>query len=91
MIEEPARRFGRRMADTGARHDIDRRAVRLLEGLDDAQRLVDGVKDLDGADDDALEGIGAGRPESGIPRRLAGGRRQPVEVEAVAGQRSDQV
>ena len=92
VIEQPARRLGRAEADAGARRDRDgRRLFRLLVGGDDPQRLVAGVEHLDRADHDAAVGIGAGSAEPGRARRLLRERRQTVEIQAVAGERSDEV
>ena len=86
MIQHAARRLGRRIAGSRARLDFDRRPLRLFVVVDDAQRLVAGVKNFDGANDDAAEGIGADRSKSCVARRLARDRRERRGVQRVARQ-----
>ncbi len=59
--------------------------------FDDAQRLVAGVEHFHAAHDDALERIAADGPEPGGAGGFPRERREPVEVQAVARQRADQV
>ena len=67
-------------------------AVGRLVGVDQPQRLVERVEDLDRADDDAAERVAADRrrgPASAAASRASGESR--VEVERVAGERPDEV
>ena len=80
MPEHPARRL--RPAVAGARpgRDGDRRAIRLLVAVDQAERLVEGVEDLHAAHDDAAERVAAPGLEPGLTRGLAG-EREPFGVQ----------
>jgi hypothetical protein len=59
VVQAAARRLGDGRAGSRARFDGHRRAVRLLVGAHDAQRLLEREDQLDGAYDDALERIPA--------------------------------
>ena len=65
--------------------------VRRLIGGDEPQRLLAGVNDLNRAHDDALERIAADRPEPGLARQRLHVGGQPVEIQAIARQRPDQI
>ena len=91
VVKQPARCLGGGEPGSRPRLDRHRRSVRLLIMLDDSQSLVAGVKHLDRAHDDAAIRVGAGGAQAGTPRRLLRERRQPLEIEAVAGERPDQV
>ena len=91
MVQQAARRLGRRIACGGPRGDRDDRLIRLLVGIDYPERLVTGVQHLDRAHDDAAIRIVAGWRKAGLARRLLGERRETVEVQAVARERPAQV
>src|SRR5208282_1571890 len=84
VVEKSPRRFGGAEAHAGARLDGDRRPVRLFVNVDNAERLVAGIKHLDGADHDAAIRIGAGSSEPRFARRLLGDGREALEIQAVA-------
>ena len=75
VVEHPPRSLTRPMPDGPAGRHLYRGRVRLLVGLDQRERLVRGLNQLDGADDDALERVGADRSEARLrepPRAPAG-------------------
>jgi hypothetical protein len=55
----------------GAWLDLDGRQLWLLVFVDQTQRLITGVDELDAADDDAAEGVPAGLSEPSLARKLA--------------------
>ena len=67
-------------------------APRAGPAVDDPQRLVAGLDQLDGAHDDRAERVAAGGAEPGIGCAASPGERgEPVGVQGVAGQRADDV
>ena len=62
-----------------------------LVGVDEAQRLVAGVDELDARTTMLWNGLRHDGPSPASRGRLAGERRQPVEVEAEARERADEV
>src|SRR5690348_17259084 len=91
MVEHAARRLSRGIADAGARDDGDGGLIRPFIRFDDADRLITGIDQLDRPDDDALIGVHANGAETGGARRILGERRQAIEIEAVAGERPDEI
>ena len=59
--------------------------------VDDAQRLLEGVREFHRAHDDRLEGVAARLAQPGLERGLLAARAELVEVEAVARERADKV
>src|SRR5208282_818946 len=57
MIEQAARRFGTRIADSGAWRGGDKGLCRRFVFRDQIQRLATGINDLDGAHEDAAERV----------------------------------
>ena len=58
---------------------------------DEAERFLDGVHGLDGADDDAAEGIAARGPEAAGGRGFAGERGQLAGIERVSSEWAGEV
>lgn len=79
------------MPDAGPRLDRDVRPHRALVGIDQPQRLLDGIDHLDRADDDAAKRVAALGPQPSVGRGLACERRQQAGAERVAGERSGEV
>ena len=67
------------------------RRARGLVRLYQSQRLIAREHELDGADDNALEGVGDDRPQTGPGRRLICHLGQDGGVQRVSGQRAGQV
>src|SRR5581483_2615691 len=59
VVEEAARRLADPEAGPGDRSDLDEGRIRLLVGVDQPQRLVARVHELDAANDDAPECVAA--------------------------------
>ena len=96
MVEQSARSLGGAVPDTRAGGDVEKGTGRWLVAVDDAQRLLDRVEDLHGADDDAAVGVAAHRAlarvaESGFTGGLDGGGGQSAPADRVAGERPGQV
>ena len=75
VVQKPARRLGGAVAYAATRLHLDRGAVRLLVAVDDGERLVTSLHELDAADHDALERVAAIGPQAGLARGFA--RRRP--------------
>ena len=79
------------MAHRGEGFDLHRRPVGHLVAIDDADRLVTGVEDLQRPDDDGLERVPALRPHPHGLRRLLGHGGEAIEVEGQPCEWTDHV
>src|SRR5262249_58757351 len=91
VVEQPAWRLARAVSGAGHGLDRDERRLGLVVRLDQPQRLVTGVDELDAADDDAAERVAARRLEPGLARGLLRQRREPVVPERAACERAAEV
>jgi hypothetical protein len=70
---------------------LDERRVGLLVPVDDAERLLARKDRFDTPDDDSLERVPADGAEPGRGGGIAGRRGEAVEVQGIAGKRTDKV
>src|SRR6516165_8325851 len=91
MVDQAAWRLGAAESGCLARRDLDVRGIGRLVVADQPECFVARVEDLDGADDDAAERVGAGGSESGGAGCVGCRPGQTVEVQAVPGHGPDQV
>ena len=91
VVEDSTRGLGTAAPGSGGRRHRDEGGLGDLVGAEELQRLVDRPESLDRPDDDAPERVPADRPQAGAPRQLPDRGRKAVEVEAVPGQRTDEV
>ncbi len=88
---DPARRLAAAVPGAGARDRLDERRLGRHVLRDDPERLVRRVDGLDGAHDDAAEGVADDVAEPDLGRDLPRERRQLGRVERVARERADEV
>src|SRR5512140_2321078 len=91
VVENSTRRLRAGHPDAVPRRDVHPGAPGRFVGREDAERLVDRINGLHRAHDDALKRISADGRETGRSRELLHGRREPVEIEAVARERPDEI
>ena len=84
MEQRAAWCFADAVAGSSARWHLYEGAWRTFPRVDDPQRFLDRVDDLDSADQDAAERVAARRPQSRFGRDLSRGLRQLCRVEVVA-------
>src|SRR5438094_3166313 len=79
MVEDAAGRFRAAITGSGPRLQLGLRRGRLVL-LDNTQRFLAGIQDLEAAHDDALKRVTADRIQPCLLSRLLDGRRKTVEV-----------
>src|SRR5579883_1072189 len=91
VVEDTARSLRAGAAGRSARLHLDKRALRLLILLDQAQRFVESIENLNTADNDTLKWVVAGRTQPGKARGLLSQGGEPIKVQIIAGQRPGQI
>ena len=92
VVQQPARRLAAAVPGRLAGHEVDRGSLGRLPALDQTQRLVARVDELDAPHEDAAERVLARRPvQPDLGCSVAGRRRQPIGVEREPRHRTDAV
>src|ERR1700674_1757103 len=91
MVQNAPGRFGAAITSGGPGLNVDGWFLGRLVLLNDPQGFIAGVKDFNTADDDALERIPAYRSQPSFACRLLRERREPIEIQSVAGHRPNKV